>query len=368
MIAAISLLPAPASQGQMSGSYHPMGMDPEDGRLCLSCHVRADYEASAHRDALSEEQEGGCRACHTQHGGAPASPLLVRSQRELCGRCHPGPAAAMAPGMPSRHAADEAAMDLDGQLTCGTCHDPHTVRQGTPRQRRLLTDPDDLARPRSAVPDDQSPHLYADDPTVAFTAATCGAPEARYRTLSWFFDGVPEPASASAERPPDTLATAAPDAPPARTAPDPDLPAEPGGSRHAPFLQKACERCHDHEADSGFVAPPDRLCWTCHEPEHFPGTWQHAPFGRGDCVACHDPHRASRERLLRDASDRELCGRCHDVPEVMALDAHRAALERCSHCHDPHASDRRFTLRPGIAEAPRRPASIVSLSPPWRTL
>lgn len=135
----------------------------EDGRLCTTCHVRRGYEASAHSEAGSPAFRGSCTVCHVQHGAARSSPLLVRPERDLCGHCHPKESTAMRPGAPTAHGA----RGRGEPLSCSTCHDPHLVRQATPFDRQILTDPDDRIRPAEVLSGDLVPVSYRTDPRRA---------------------------------------------------------------------------------------------------------------------------------------------------------------------------------------------------------
>jgi len=70
--------------------------------------------------------------------------------------------------------------------------------------------------------------------------AGCGSPRERYRTLSFFFDGVPDPDA------PKVVRTAA--------ATGPAVAAHPIISRHKPYVENKCDLCHRFECggDSGF--------------------------------------------------------------------------------------------------------------------
>ncbi len=190
----------------------------------------------------------------------------------------------------------------------------------------------------------------------------CSA-ERRYRTLSFFFDGVPDP---NAPPPPEvygprfdpTQLTAEQRAAMlARRIEPPKI------TTHRPVAEKRCEACHRIErSDSGPIAfsgvpelnaPPEELCFRCHS--FGPARIVHGPVARGLCLSCHLPHQSPHDHLLRQADQKSLCGACHSGETFVTEEAHRAYGDRaCSSCHDPHASDREALLRGGReVEGPR---------------
>jgi predicted CXXCH cytochrome family protein len=164
-------------------------------------------------------------------------------------------------------------------------------------------------------------------------------PEQRYRVLSFFFDGVPPPAGAEIALIPE----------------QPGLPGELEVARarpvkarytlHEPYSDKSCDQCHSSRYSNRLVAPAEELCWSCHDPEDFPGEVVHGPVSAGACAQCHDPHRSIHDSLLVE-SESDLCASCHDQSTFAQIEKHREEEgDHCIRCHDPHAADREYMLR-----------------------
>lgn len=175
---------------------------------------------------------------------------------------------------------------------------------------------------------------------VLSLAPSC-SPETRYKTLSFFFDGVP---------PPGALPVAG------EGAVSPQFIREvPGFTKlkmvfHEPFQKNECRKCHP-EARGFFIGKKAKeICvGECHEDflaevESLPHV--HGPVAVRDCAQCHEPHESAYPSLtLRP--EPALCYFCHAgeslsaVPEHWELDIHP-----CTECHDPHAGLDPLFLRP----------------------
>lgn len=193
-------------------------------------------------------------------------------------------------------------------------------------------------------------------------AAGCST-EARHRTLTFFFTGVPPPGEEQAA-PKDTgkPAAAATKAKPMRR----EAFLEPAFFAHGPFGAAQCDKCHavtaskpfrTVTAQSGKAAGADRarvsvgprlatplreLCVTCHadkahEAAEAQGLWMHGPVANGRCVACHSPHRAARQYMLLGKNNVDLCTGCHRQPDLVRTVAHQKDPQAdCLACHNPH--------------------------------
>ncbi len=159
------------------------------------------------------------------------------------------------------------------------------------------------------------------------------SPKARYNTLSFFFDGVPEPvemrASASGGgEPVDTPANGA---------------GEHRAINHGPYAAKLCEACH-LPGGGKLILPVEDLCLNCHvlnlQTKHI-----HGPVSSGGCRVCHHPHGSGKPYLLV-AEPTTFCFYCHDPNEVGTRDIHRNAKGvQCTTCHNPHGSDNQYLLK-----------------------
>lgn len=161
--------------------------------------------------------------------------------------------------------------------------------------------------------------------------ACCGA-AARYKALSFLFDGVPTP---GVPRPaPGEPGAIAADASAARRV---------GYREHGPFAAKLCNACHQAAATNALVAPGEQLCFRCHEFK-LDKRYLHGPLASGGCQACHDPHSSQYRYLLVSESD-TFCSFCHDSGAMAAIGAHAGGEEQCTTCHDAHMSDNAHLLK-----------------------
>ena len=169
----------------------------------------------------------------------------------------------------------------------------------------------------------------------------CNSVEQRYRVLSFFFDGVPVPASLAK----DMLALT-----PEGT------PAVPGRAEaekpvvyyyHAPYANRSCFGCHDRQKGYDASMPGAELCAKCHET-YFGlerNDWVHGPAFLGECRLCHQPHKSEHLGLLT-AQEPNLCFACHTESFFSEDELHAQMPEdvKCSTCHDPHAAGNRLLL------------------------
>ena len=169
---------------------------------------------------------------------------------------------------------------------------------------------------------------------VCFLAAlsTVCSPATRHKVLSAMFDGVPPlapPVPAGGEKPVGESGV---------------VHAGAGGLvEHGPYAARLCNACHDAGATNALVAPPDRLCFRCHDLGSGK-TYVHGPIASGGCLVCHDPHSSPNRYLLVSASD-SFCLHCHDREAVAGIGAHHGLEENCTICHDAHMSDKKYLLR-----------------------
>lgn len=155
---------------------------------------------------------------------------------------------------------------------------------------------------------------------MVLLAIGCRA-ETRYRVLTIFFEGVPEPGSI-------------PETPEQRTGSGDRL--ENPVSFHASFREERCTECHVRKKEAALLAPIPDLCWRCHPRPLEGDPWNHAPARVGACLACHVGHEAATPDLLT-TEGKTLCYGCHRASYVEALAGHQAVdLERCATCHRAH--------------------------------
>jgi len=168
--------------------------------------------------------------------------------------------------------------------------------------------------------------------SVAAVLMTSCDPAARYRVLSFVFDGVPPPQVAGEGQ-----------GQPTQTPPG-GVELHKGAFReHGPYGAKLCNACHESAASNTFVVRRDQLCVRCHEIQ-VDKKYVHGPLASGGCTACHDPHSSKYRYLLLAEAD-GFCFSCHDREAVATVGAHAGVGEDCTACHTPHASDKQYLLR-----------------------
>lgn len=164
--------------------------------------------------------------------------------------------------------------------------------------------------------------------------AGCSTPEARYRTLSFFFDGVPEPGVPKDAAKEQT-----------GTAKQPQAAPETQFSLHPPYAERKCEVCHESQGSNQLKMDKSKVCGTCHAPDHFMGKSVHGPVAGGNCYACHDPHKSPNPHLLLETGS-AICQKCHKPEDFGEQNSHRTEKgSDCLSCHVPHASDKDRLLK-----------------------
>ena len=186
------------------------------------------------------------------------------------------------------------------------------------------------------------------------TLAACGCnSENRYRTLSFFFDGVPDPnapAGSAAARGAPVGDEFAPNAPVVKA------------YIHKPYADgmadsKKCAVCHVGATGGfeSFQAVTSEVCITCHKDKLTQYPVMHGPVTAVECTICHAAHESTIPGLLNyDAP--KVCVQCHQRDLLSASPPeHLAADSKCLSCHVGHGGPAHKLLR---AQAPStRPAA-----------
>jgi predicted CXXCH cytochrome family protein len=330
-------------------------------------------------------QKIGCTHCHVlvPGQGRPLQRGVFRKNiDDLCQECH---AAALEDNLnhrvgirPSMQVPDDLHLNEKGELSCITCHDPHTeylnAKTGDRTwflRRRMLkrelclachaaenyqepkTTVELLAPANNAVVDRLPVPLIGMVSDPRLTEVTVDINDARivlslskqaFSTMLTLRDGI------------NTIRISGPGVVPAvlNILFSPTLPKEMTYRlyrSHGAFNRKDCFACHDNASGAWTIALDDAvLCAKCHE-RRAPAQYVHGPVAIGSCTVCHDPHGQTSPSFLT-ASGETLCFRCHTESDVLKhlaiLPGSDGVLLRdkgCIHCHDPHQADRRFLLR-----------------------
>jgi predicted CXXCH cytochrome family protein len=191
---------------------------------------------------------------------------------------------------------------------------------------------------------------------VAIVALALGcSPDKRYKVLSAFFDGVPDPS--------------APKVASNMSGMDNLTPNQFKGaivSTHKPYAAGKCDACHapmEDNVPSVQTVIDSSVCLKCHEVETRRHAFMHAPVAAGACLFCHNPHNSTQPHLLL-APTPGLCMQCHDRSLLGDNPpAHRNENSACLDCHVGHGEETRgFFLRASNAPKPSHPTTAPA---PW---
>lgn len=162
------------------------------------------------------------------------------------------------------------------------------------------------------------------------------APESRYKVLSFFFDGVPEPVPAHLVK--DTVNSAQ------NAVKKNQLVGihETKLKFHPPFQEKECDNCHERRLGNRLVDVLPDLCYGCHDNFSDEYDFVHGPVRAGFCTECHNPHSSKRDKLLVRDRDK-LCVYCHQKGQILNQEQHDGVTGAdCLDCHNPHGGNSRY--------------------------
>ena len=161
-----------------------------------------------------------------------------------------------------------------------------------------------------------------------------------HKTLSIFFDGVPDPDNTT------SLPADLNDTP--EIAQNTETPHKNEAAQtyfnHAPFQQRECASCHDPNVMGQLQQPVPQLCYQCHDDYASKFKVLHAPVDAGECMICHSPHLALYNRLL-NRPGQQVCYECHSPDDVLAKEPHGDIADAdCTECHNPHGGEDQYML------------------------
>ena len=166
------------------------------------------------------------------------------------------------------------------------------------------------------------------------------SPTHHYKTLSFFFDGVPDPSKTALNQGVDTLSKK--DSSSIAQNSKVKISEE---SIHPPYQNQECGSCHNSTQMGKLNRILPDMCYQCHEDFSKKYKVLHAPLYGGYCTACHDPHSSSHEKLLT-RKGQQLCLYCHNITQVMKAEVHQDIKDaNCTDCHNPHGGEDRYVLR-----------------------
>jgi len=153
--------------------------------------------------------------------------------------------------------------------------------------------------------------------------------EKHYDTLSFFFDGVPDPRAVT-RGPPGTIKG--------------DIRQSPTYSVHKPWAEERCEECHTRTLRMG--SRDSGLCLKCHADSTTEHEHMHGPVAVAACLWCHDPHNSAYAALLK-APAQGVCAQCHAASSLntQRVPEHGQSDRSCLDCHQGHGGRERFFLR-----------------------
>ncbi len=176
---------------------------------------------------------------------------------------------------------------------------------------------------------------------VFMVVAGCKRP-ASHKSLSFFFDGVPDPEQVKAAKREDSLAKTLKFT---GTKAVPTREAIAQAILHPPYRAKQCAMCHDKGALGKSDKSQTTTCYQCHDNFSDNFAYVHGPVAAGYCTMCHNPHMAdNKEFLIRKG--RDLCILCHDNNQITRMEAHQDIADaNCTECHDPHGGKDQTMLK-----------------------
>ncbi|NOX90396.1 MAG: hypothetical protein GXO77_15405 [Calditrichaeota bacterium] len=161
-------------------------------------------------------------------------------------------------------------------------------------------------------------------------------PQVRYRILSVFFDGVPNPEQTKKKSNQLSLDSLQTNKANRLTLQKKN---EPEAVLHPPFADRDCAVCHNMGIGSSLSERQPELCFECHDDFRSEYTQLHGPVALGKCTTCHHPHLSKNKYLLKRAGQ-QLCLYCHQKSDVLKNEVHEDLGDTaCTECHNAHGGD-----------------------------
>lgn len=272
--------------------------------LCFGCHKELGESVSKARFKHSPVQQG-CLTCHGAHGSDKSVSLLKTAVPAICVTCHKPDT----PAFLARHMNYPVA-----KASCTSCHDPH----GSNQPALMLNSVHAPVASRTC--------------NVCHEAPTSASPFATKRSGYELCKGCHNDMVNA------TMAK---------------------GRLHWTVADKrGCVNCHSPHAakyDKLLERNGAELCRGCHADtlkRIEATTVKHAPVKDGACVACHSPHGSSGVHLIDQPSVIKLCTTCHDYAQHSAHPVGDQAVDPrnknlrvdCLSCHKGHGTEYKWML------------------------
>ncbi|MBK3515882.1 hypothetical protein JIV24_00920 [Carboxylicivirga sp. N1Y132] len=160
--------------------------------------------------------------------------------------------------------------------------------------------------------------------------------EKHYKTLSFFFDGVPKPGSqGQGEKVIRDFSYNESVLAAARERHNQII-------QHAPYQERSCDICHIPQSMGDLRQEMPGLCYQCHEDFNDRYKYIHGPVSAGYCTSCHHAHNSRNSNLLL-REGQLLCYHCHEQKMVMNNEVHAdIGNYNCTECHNPHGGEDPF--------------------------
>lgn len=190
--------------------------------------------------------------------------------------------------------------------------------------------------------------------------AGCGTPRERYKVLSFFFDGVPDPdAPRITAKIEEEVVTTGPGVVRATYV-----------SRHKPYVEGRCGVCHTRGGSMVNFDAAYRACQTCHQKVTKAYRRMHGPVATGHCELCHGGHESTHPALLKDTA-LKVCTACHDQQLLGPKPVqHTDGKTSCLACHYGHGGKEAYFLKaeaqaewPTLTAPASRPTTLPATAP-----
>lgn len=179
-------------------------------------------------------------------------------------------------------------------------------------------------------------------------------PQKRYKVLTYFFDGVPDPDAKPTTQPGGEGATVVTNTRTGATV-----------YVHKPFATNDCAQCHPGAGQGAsfesFAKVPHTICAKCHKETSTTFKVMHGPVAVGQCLLCHQPHESTVPALLNEPAP-AVCEQCHVRGMLSTIPQHSTPKQSCLDCHFGHGGPERFFLRVA-ADTPPAPSTQPATAP-----